>query len=352
MSFSYSYTIYLTAIGDSFSTLSSIPVGTHTVNAFQSCSSGTVAPWTIGYDSQPTMDTNNVNINISDAVLDCVPQGSYQVDIVFETYAVNSVGPNVQAIQLTWSGYANSSSTTALTTLNAPSSANTQQVAISPVTDYLFGQVAFVQVNKPDSCPSLTLSMPALIELQSATASATVTASYPGYCPQNPFTYLWSNGETTATATNLSKGNYTVTVTAPCGNSATASVTISDLTHIETPYLALMTIDPRYSVTDIKTNITKADTEHQSHRNAPEETNTPEAHISLYPNPASHHISFDLGNGSVIRSIRILDIIGNEIMLFNAADHKADINIDALQAGAYLYEVVSDQTFRGKFVKQ
>jgi hypothetical protein len=352
MSFSYSYTVYLTAIGDSFSTSSSIPVGTHTISAFQTCSSGTVAPWSIGYDSQPTMDTNNVNMNISDAVLDCIPQGSYQVDIVFETYAVNSVGPNVQAIQLVWSGYANSSSTTALTTLNAPSSANTQQVAISPVTDYLFSRVAFVQVNRPESCPTLTLSLPTLIESHSALSSATVTASYPGQCLQNPCSYLWSNGETTATATNLSKGNYTVTVTAPCGNSATASVTIYDATHIETPDLALMTIDPKYTVNDIKANITNTDTKHQSHRNAPEENSTPQAHLSLYPNPASQHISFDLGNGSVIRSVRILDIVGNEIMLFNTAEQKADINIDGLQAGVYIYEVESDQTFRGKFVKQ
>jgi hypothetical protein len=299
------------------------------------------------------MDTNNVNMNISDAILDCVPQGSYQVDIVFETYAVNSVGPNVQAIELAWSGYANSSSTTTLTTLNAPSSANTQSVAISPVTDYLFSQVAFVQVNKPETCPTLTLSLPASIESHSALSSATVTPSYTGYCQQNPCTYLWSNGETSATATNLSKGNYAVTVTAPCGNSATASVTIYDAAHIETLDLASMTIDPRYTVNDIKANITNADTKHQSHRNAPEENATSEAHLSLYPNPASHHISFDLGNGSVIRSIRILDIVGNEIMTFKTAtDQKANLNIEALEAGVYLYEVESDQTFRGKFVKQ
>jgi len=53
----------------------------------------------------------------------------------------------------------------------------------------------------------------------------------------------------------------------------------------------------------------------------------------------------------VIRSIRILDIVGNEIMTFKTAtDQKANLNIEALEAGVYLYEVESDQTFRGKFV--
>ena len=317
MSFSYSYTTYLTPTGDSFSTSTSIPVGTHTVSAFQTCSSGIVAPWTIGYDNQPAMDTNNVSMNISDAILDCVPQGNYQVDIVFETYAVNSVGPNVQAIQLVWSGYVNSSSSAVLTTLNAPSSANTQEVAMSPVRNYLFSQVAFVQVNRPESCPSLTLNLPSSIESNSASSSATVAVSYPGYCPQNPCTYIWSNGETTATATNLSKGNYTVTVTSPCGNSATASVNIYDATHIKTPDLASMTIYPKYTLEDIKTDITNIDLKHQSHKNVPEEARAPEAHLSTYPNPASHHISFELGNGSSIHSVRILDIVGNEIMIFN-----------------------------------
>ena len=42
-----------------------------------------------------------------------------------------------------------------------------------------------------------------------------------------PFTYLWSNGNTTATATGLKPGTYSVTVTDSCGGSATASVTIT-----------------------------------------------------------------------------------------------------------------------------
>jgi hypothetical protein len=50
------------------------------------------------------------------------------------------------------------------------------------------------------------------------------TASVSGGTP--PYTYLWSNGETTATAVNLPQGTYTVTVTDASNCTATASVTI------------------------------------------------------------------------------------------------------------------------------
>ncbi|RYY60632.1 MAG: hypothetical protein EOO05_09215 [Chitinophagaceae bacterium] len=43
-----------------------------------------------------------------------------------------------------------------------------------------------------------------------------------------PYSYLWSNGETTAAITGLSAGTYTCTITASNGCSTTASVTISE----------------------------------------------------------------------------------------------------------------------------
>ncbi len=55
------------------------------------------------------------------------------------------------------------------------------------------------------------------------TGSATVTATG----GTSPYMYLWSNGQTVATATNLSAGSYTVTVTdvAGCTKIATATIT-------------------------------------------------------------------------------------------------------------------------------
>lgn len=53
--------------------------------------------------------------------------------------------------------------------------------------------------------------------------SATAVASGPG----GPYTFKWSNNETTATAVNLTGGTYTVTVTAANGCTATTTVTIA-----------------------------------------------------------------------------------------------------------------------------
>jgi photosystem II stability/assembly factor-like uncharacterized protein len=46
----------------------------------------------------------------------------------------------------------------------------------------------------------------------------------------SPYTYLWSNGQTIATVTNLASGNYTVTVTGNngCTSTATAIIAVSD----------------------------------------------------------------------------------------------------------------------------
>jgi hypothetical protein len=55
---------------------------------------------------------------------------------------------------------------------------------------------------------------------QAGSATASVSGG------TGPYTYAWSNGETTATAVNLTGGAYTVTVTDAAGCTATASVTI------------------------------------------------------------------------------------------------------------------------------
>jgi len=53
-----------------------------------------------------------------------------------------------------------------------------------------------------------------------------------------PYTYVWDNGETTPTATALSAGTHTVTVTEATGNSFTASVLLTEPTAITTTVTA------------------------------------------------------------------------------------------------------------------
>lgn len=57
-----------------------------------------------------------------------------------------------------------------------------------------------------------------------ATGSATITATNGLF----PYTYLWDNGQTTATATNLSAGTYSVTITDSNNEVVVTSVTLTD----------------------------------------------------------------------------------------------------------------------------
>lgn len=348
-SFSYSYTVYLTPSGSSFSTASSISLGTHTVSAYQSCSSGTMPPWTISYDAQPTVDTNNLNMNIKDAIADCITPGDYQVDVVFDSYALNSVGPAALPLQLQWNGYVNNSPARGLTEFLAPSTANTADVPLSPVNNYLLSKIAFVHIDRPASCPPVALSLPESIHTFAAVSSATVTATYPGHCAQNAFTYLWSNGETTATATNLSRGIHTVTVTSPCGASSTASIMISFPT---APGMEVIS-----SGATLEAAVPAARAMAPA-GNKKKSIKAAETHIQLYPNPAKHYITFEFANEEAANStVRIYDMLGNQVMSAannnpEAGNQKIEFNLDELPAGVYLYELNSEATLRGKFVKQ
>jgi hypothetical protein len=92
-----------------------------------------------------------------------------------------------------------------------------------------FGVAAF---NRPyvirpilSACPAYTATMSST---QSACGGATGTATISVAGGPGPFTYLWSNGQTTATATNLAAGNYTVTATDGGGCESVGSVTVTN----------------------------------------------------------------------------------------------------------------------------
>ncbi len=69
---------------------------------------------------------------------------------------------------------------------------------------------------------SLSMSVLPLLCYGNNNGTATVTASG----GTAPYSYLWNNGQSTAIATGLSAGTYTVTVTAASGNMAVGTVTI------------------------------------------------------------------------------------------------------------------------------
>ena len=78
---------------------------------------------------------------------------------------------------------------------------------------------------------SVTLSQPVKVEGTTSTtpsgcSGSTGTATVVGSGGTGTYTYLWSNGQTTATATNLAIGTYTVTITDGNGCTGSASATV------------------------------------------------------------------------------------------------------------------------------
>ena len=59
-------------------------------------------------------------------------------------------------------------------------------------------------------------------------ATASVSVNITGGAGSNPFTYLWSNGQTTATATNLPAGTHSVTITDANGCTSSELITITE----------------------------------------------------------------------------------------------------------------------------
>lgn len=82
---------------------------------------------------------------------------------------------------------------------------------------------ASVTINQPDAV-SVSASVVANVSCNGA-SNGTAVASISG--GTSPFTYSWSNSGTMDTASGLSAGTYTVTVTDSCGGTASASATIS-----------------------------------------------------------------------------------------------------------------------------
>ena len=94
-----------------------------------------------------------------------------------------------------------------------------------------------VKVTDANGCASnatVTINSVGAATLSSSTTDASCgqangTATITATGGVAPFTYLWSNGQTSATASNLASGSYSVTVTDKNGCVSTTTVTVSDI---------------------------------------------------------------------------------------------------------------------------
>ncbi len=121
-------------------------------------------------------------------------------------------------------------------------------ISVSPSVTTTYSLISVVGNGIPCS-PTLPTSF-VTVTVSSIDAAVNILTDYQGFAvscnnendgavevtPQSgtaPFSYLWSNGATTSTASNLSAGNYSVTVTDATGCTVEAIVTLSQPTAIE-----------------------------------------------------------------------------------------------------------------------
>lgn len=173
-----------------------------------------------------------------------------------------------------------------------------------------------VTVSEPPVLVIATSSVPATCQAcTDGSATATVGGGTPSY------TYLWQpGGQTTATATNLAEGSYTVTVTDAQGCS------ISDTVFVNAP-TGIVTSNAGVS-------------------------------INVYPNPVVDVANIEILNGpnDQVVQVTLFDVTGKMIASKQENAGQQDVirmNFADLPAGAYLMEVrVGDARMTVKVFKQ
>jgi len=189
--------------GGTGTSIANIPGGTYsvTVTGANGCTATTnisVPDNPVNFTITPTItantscNSNNGSISISVAPVN-PPTGGY-------TYTWSNGDTGTNLTNLAPGSY----------TVTVSAGGNCTQTATFNVPD---------QPNNPTLTPIIT---PALCGLSNGAASISVTGG------TQPFTYIWSNGNTTNNINNVPAGSYSVTITGSNGCTGSASVTIPD----------------------------------------------------------------------------------------------------------------------------
>ena len=130
-----------------------------------------------------------------------------------------------------------------------------------------------------------------------------------------PYTYLWSNGETTSSITNLATGNYTLVVTDANGCTYERSVL-----HLNTTGIGESKLLP----------------------------------VEIHPNPAQENLIVQMGSTINIHEINIhvWDMIGRNVLNAQPNQNTFNIEVHGFAPGVYSLHITSgDQSRILKFVK-
>lgn len=186
------------------------------------------------------------NGETSQSITDLAP-GSYTVSVTDEngcvrtqTVTVNAFGcalaANASGVDVTCNG-ANDGSATVV--LNNAAQPYTYEWSNGETTEEITGlapgtyTVTASDANSCDVVVSVEILQPAVLNANTTSTAVTAAGASDGTATANPtggtapFTYEWSNGETTQTITGLSSANYTVTVTDLNGCTAVQTVPVA-----------------------------------------------------------------------------------------------------------------------------
>ncbi|MFK7776131.1 MAG: beta strand repeat-containing protein [Saprospiraceae bacterium] len=106
---------------------------------------------------------------------------------------------------------------------------------ISNLTPGVSYSVTITDVNNCPASMSISISEPPVISPNATATAVTANGANDGTATSNPsggegsFTFLWSNGMTTSTISDLAPGDYTVTVTDGNNCTSTQTVTVNDI---------------------------------------------------------------------------------------------------------------------------
>jgi PKD repeat protein len=187
---------YLWSNGTTSTTISNVASGTYTVTVTDGAGCQTVATATVPGSSAPVATATNTPATCG--------QSNGQV-------SVSGTG-GVAPYTVLWS---TGQTTTTVTGLGA----GTYNVTLTDASGCTTtASTTIAQSSGPNATTSSTA---AACNQSNGSATASVTGGTPGY------SYLWSNGQTSATASGLAAGTYTVTVTDASGCTTTASATVT-----------------------------------------------------------------------------------------------------------------------------